>query len=287
MKLTQVFTADYMAKLDALSISINSKIQSGYSGIRKSNAKGNSIEFSDFRSYIAGDDIKRIDWNSYARLDKLFIKLYMEEKQANVNIFIDTSKSMDFGHVSKAFFSKVLAASISYISLKNMDNVNIFACSNKIESVKNNISSKNRFSEIISFLDNLPFDGKTKLNNAIEDAKKNNLKRGLSIILSDFFSEGGYENAIKILQYMKQDIILVHVLSKEEIQPELTDAVRLIDIETGETKDLIINKKVLDNYNTVLKNFKTKLNNFCTKRGIMYYFASTDMYIIEILNQML
>lgn len=287
MKLSQVFTSEYISKLEALNISINNKIQSGYNGIRKSNTKGSSVEFSDFRNYISGDDIKRIDWNSYARLDKLFLKLYMEEKQASINIFIDTSKSMDYGKESKAFFTKKLAASISYIALKNMDNLNIFACKESIYLKKSNIASKNRFHEAINFLDNLDFGGETKLSNSIEEVKKNNLSRGLSIILSDFFSEDGYENAIKILQYMKQDIIAVHILSQEEINPQLTGAVRLIDTENQKTKDLIINKKSLVDYDIALKKFKAEINDFCKKRGIVYRFISTDMYIIEVLSQIL
>ena len=128
--LKAIFTKEYIAKLERLSIGLTERLGAvGYSGGRKSSAKGSSLEFSDFREYIPGDDLRRVDWNGYGRFDKLYLKLFLEEKQAAVNLFLDTSKSMDFG--GKAVMAKALAASLAYIAAGGGDRTQIFAFSEK------------------------------------------------------------------------------------------------------------------------------------------------------------
>ena len=212
-KLVEVFNKDYIGKLESFSIYMDTLLMNGYSGARKSKAKGMSLEFSDFRPYVLGDDIRRIDWNSYGRFDKLFIKLFMEEKQGSINIFIDSSASMQAGEPEKLFYAKQLAASIAYIALRNMDLVNLFAFSDEITNEKKNIQTKNLFPDLLDFLDNLPVNKESRLVNALNKIKNIPMTKGISFIISDFFSEDGYEEAVKLLQYKKQQIVLVQILS--------------------------------------------------------------------------
>ncbi len=278
-------TKEYINKLDMLRLKMNTKANSGYNGIRKSDSKGSSLEFSDFRDYAQGDDIRRIDWNSYGRFDKLFIKLFSEEKQSSVNIFLDKSKSMDFGGVNKSYYSKLFAASVAYLTLKSADKLNIFACDEKIGFEKTNVSSKDLFPSIVRFLNEIEPSGKTSLTKSILGIKGLNIGSGISFILSDFFSLDGYEEAVKLLQSKKQQVILVHIMSRDEISPALADGLRLYDSETKANIDLYINADILNKYKEALNSYHDEIAAFCKKRNAHYIFTPTDNHVLKVISQ--
>ena len=254
-------------------------------GILPVKKDGSQSAISDFREYNAGDDIRRIDWKGYARNGKLNVKLFMEEKQAEINIFVDSSKSMEFG--DKNEFAKMAAASVAYIAISNMDKVSIYSYNDKIVKRKNSIDNKNRYMEIIDFLDDIENESGTNHNEAISMRSGLNLKKGLSVIISDFFDENGYEEAIKALQYMKQDIILLQVLSREETEPEEMGSFSLKDSESGEEQNLVIDEDMIRRYKESLKKYNGRISEFCRKRGISYYSFSADTYIIKALNNIM
>ena len=118
-----LFDGEFFARLHTLRMSNKMKLTSGMSGGRKSSAKGNSVEFSDFREYMLGDDIRKIDWNAYGRMNRLFIKLFQEEKEGRFRIFLDGSKSMDYGERKKSVLARRIVAMLSFIVLNNLDRV--------------------------------------------------------------------------------------------------------------------------------------------------------------------
>jgi len=280
-KLVDVLDKEFLRQLETFSIRMETLLLNGYSGVRSSKARGMSLEFSDFRPYTLGDDIRRIDWNSYGRFDKLFLKLFMEEKQGTINIFLDSSTSMDSGKVNKLFYAKQLAAALSYIALKNTDIVNLFSCGKIINKEKRNIQTKNIYLDLVTFLDELPVDNGTKLVTSIMNIKNRSITKGISFIISDFFSEDGYEEAVKILQYKRQQVVLVHILSPEEINPNLRGNFRLIDKENRSSKSVEITEDKIKHYKRVLEDFKNKIQSFATQRGVGYVFLSTDMPILR------
>lgn len=286
-KLAKKLTKEYLNKLDMLEFAIGRKLTQGFQGARRSTGKGSSVEFSDFKAYSPGDDVKRIDWNSFARFNKLFIKLFSEEKQANFNIFIDTSRSMDFGEYNKGYYAKVLAASIAYICLKNTDRINIFSCKDYIVSKKEKISSKARFHEIAGFLDGLEYGGNTDINKAVLESERFNIGTGASFILSDFFSPAGYEDAANMLKYKGSEISFIQILSTEESNPALDGRYRLFDSETNEWLDVLIDKNILHGYKTALYNMQKNIKQFCDKRGFQYIFADTGNNIFDRLYSLL
>ncbi len=281
--ISSALNKEYMSRLDAIRLNINNKVNSGYNGIRRSNAKGSSLEFSDFKDYVQGDDIRRIDWNSYGRFNKLFVKLFSEERQTAVNIFLDKSKSMDFGEINKSYYSKLFAASIAYLTLKSADKFNIFAFDEKISIEKTNVTQKNLFPAVVKFLDNISPTSKTSLNKSISQIQK--LPGGVSFIVSDFFAQDGFEDAIKLLQSRKQEVILIHVLAKEEILPKVSDGVRLLDSETNNSMDIFITNDILNKYKEALKAFTESIAEFCKKRNVSYIFAPTDNHILKIISK--
>lgn len=268
-------TNQYLSKLDNMNISISDIIDNFYAGLRKSNKTGMSLEFSDYKQYITGDDIRHIDWNNYAHSDKLYIKRFNEDKQANINIFLDLSKSMSL--YNKGYYAKIIAASLAYISLKASDSVRVYICDE--DSAKNQISAnnKNSFKELINFLDNIEYKENTNLSKTIFNILKiNNVKKGISFFISDFFSEDGYEQAIKALKYKKQKIVAIHILSPQELNPDYSQNIRFIDSESGKQCDVFVDEYIVNQYLQLLKSFKDSLKDFCFSMGVAYKLISID-----------
>lgn len=269
----RIFDTDFLKKLDTIAIHVRMLMSDGGGGNRKSRSKGSSVEFSDFREYTAGDDFRRIDWNAYGRFDKLFVKLFMEEQEAMINIFVDASKSMDFGSPKKSELALKLSGVLSFLALNNLDRVCLHSVSKDSMKQSSAVTGRSMFDRCIAFLENISFAGETDLNAAIK--KKDIRSRGMSVIISDFFSAGGIEEAVKYLLYKKQDVFLIHVLSPEELRPELEGQVRLLDSETGKAMDVAVTPALLKQYHSRLNEFNNQIREFCSRMGASYIQVSS------------
>ncbi len=270
----KVFDEDFFRKLENISIKARMTLTDGAAGGRKSKAKGSSVEFSDFREYTPGDDFRRIDWNAYGRFDKLFLRLFMEEREALLNIFFDCSKSMDFGEKNKAAMSLRIAAILTYLALNNLDRV----CLNKVQEntviPSSSLMGKSSFQKALQFLEKSDFSGNTNL---AESIKRKDLKsRGIAVVISDFFTSGSIEEVIKYLAFKKQQIILIQVLCDEELDPQLGGQVRLVDCETGDEMNLTITPKLLKIYDLKLKGLQTGVKIAAKKYGGVFFQISTS-----------
>lgn len=284
--LNDVFTKDYFTKLETFRLNMKNKLaMGGYSGARKAKAQGNSLEFSDYRDYAIGDDLRRIDWNSYARFEKLYMKVFLEEKQATINLFLDSSNSMS--ESTKALYAKSLAASISYVALKNMDKVNLFCWGDGIQQKKLNTQSGNRFAEVVQFLNDIKQNGQTSFTKTIQECASLHLGRGISFVFSDFFTEDNWKESIKLLQYKKQEVILVWVLSRQDVSPQQRGSFRLVDIETNEARDLELTDEILKNYQKAVEGYEAEIKDFCKKRGIGFVKAIDDMPLLKVVHTIL
>jgi uncharacterized protein (DUF58 family) len=270
----KIFDEEFFKKLENISIKATMSMTEGTAGGRKSKAKGSSVEFSDFREYSSGDDFRRIDWNAYGRFDKLFVKLFMEEREALINIFVDCSRSMDFGEKNKGAMALRLSGILTYFALNNLDRV----CINKVKGntlqEAYSYMGKSMFRSALQFMERTEFEGSTILSEAI---KKKDLKnRGISIVISDFFTTGSIEEMIKYLAYKKQQIIFIQVLCAEELSPGFGGEVRLIDSETGEEVNISITPKLLKAYNSKLKAMSVVIKEEVKKYGGTFMQVSTS-----------
>lgn len=273
-----LINSNFLKKLERLKLNSNIILNKGYSGSRKSKSKGSSVEFSDFREYVAGDDFRKIDWNAYARFEKLFIKLFMEERESLINIFLDNSKSMDFGEPKKSFIGQQIALSIGYLSLANMDRLNVYNQKDNTLSNLGYINGKNTFNRLVNYISKLNFDIKDDL---FEYIPKRPYKKGISIVISDLFTER-FEETIKYLSYMNQSIIVIHVLNKEEMKPSKLGDMRFIDSETGEGKDVSVNSSILRAYEDTFNQFIGNIKEVCRKYGCSYTLVSNEIKIENI-----
>ena len=277
----KIFDDDFFQKLNTLKLSLNMRLNQGMSGARKSGAKGTSVEFSDFREYMLGDDIRRIDWNAYGRMDKLFIKQFMEEKEGIYHIFLDTSKSMDYGEPKKSRLALQIAGALSYLVLNNLDRVYVTQMQENSLSEGKGLSGRNSYKKILAELNGIRFDGRTTLSGSI--MSRNMKGRGLSVIISDFLDPAGIEAALRYLKYKKQQIVLVQVLAREELTITKEGSLNLIDSETGDIVRVTVNRKMIESYEEELKKLKYRLSALAKKYEAEYILAAADESIDKVM----
>ncbi len=279
---TEIFDKGFFEKLNTLKMSLNMRLSEGMSGIRKSGAKGNSVEFSDFREYIPGDDIRRIDWNAYGRTDKLYIKQFMEEKEGIYNIFVDTSRSMAFGEMPKNRMALQVAGALSYVILNNLDRV-------YVNNMKENSVTKGKgmtggaaFPYILEELKNMASSGGTSLSKSILSRPVS--AGGTSVIISDFLDPQGISEAVKYLTYKKQTVVLIQILAKEEEEIDYEGTVNLVDMENGKKLKITMTNAAIKEYNKSLATMKEALKKLAKKYGATYVYIRSDE---SLLNAML
>lgn len=278
----QLLDQQFLHQLERLKV-VNKSLKRGlYSGKRRSASQGSSIEFADYRSYTEGDDFRQIDWNAYARHEKLFLKTFLDEQELSVSIYLDCSKSMDFGSPSKFVTSIKIAAALGYLSLYNFDRLNIYSFSDQIEATLPKLMGKGKALQLFHFLNKLNVTKEGNINKALNSGEATFGKPGISIIISDFLYEDGYEKAISFIQAAKQDVILVQIFAKDEISPNVDGDLQLEDVESGESKEVSISPYLLAEYQKTLSSFQTKLASFAHKRGIAYLRVDAEMSIEHI-----
>lgn len=272
--MSELFDNSFFAKLNNLKLAMNIRLDKGMSGGRKSSAKGASVEFSDFREYIPGDDIRRIDWNVYGRLDRLYIKQFMEEKEAFYHIFLDTSASMNYGEEKKSVMALRLAAVFVWLVQKQLDRVEILTLRDGRLDKTSPITGRNSFGRMLNELETIEFSGTTQMSNAIRRSSVGG--RGVSIIISDFLDPDGIDEAVKYLVYKRQDVLLLQVLAKEEVQFEDEGTVAITDMETGDEVRVTMTRATIKNYHETLKKHNQEIERLAKKYGCAYLQVTSD-----------
>lgn len=279
----KLFDGAFFSKLATLRMSSKMKMTAGMSGGRKSSMKGNSVEFSDFREYILGDDIRKIDWNAYGRMDRLFIKLFQEEKEGVFRIFLDGSKSMDYGEKKKSVLARRIAGMLSYIILNNLDRVYLTKLGDENLQPGKGMTGRQSFQKILFSLENMTFEGKSSLLEGIQKCKI--YGRGVTILISDFYGEEELEPILRCLVYQKQEVILIHTMAIEEVNPDLEGHLNLIDMETRQDLRVSMSGSVLGTYRKTFHVFQERLIALAKKYQAHYMFVNTedalDKFIFE------
>jgi uncharacterized protein (DUF58 family) len=271
-----LLSPEFLARLDKLELVSKRIVQGRVQGERRSKRKGSSVEFADHRNYSSGDDLRRIDWNLYGRLEKLFLKLFLEEEDLRVHTLLDTSASMDFGTPSKLLFAKRIAAALSYIGMVHHDRVTVETFAASLAQGPGPMRAKSQIHRLLHYLDRVKCEGGSDLSAAAKSFATRNMGPGVVVVISDFLDKNGYESALRYLIARNFDIFVIHVLSTEEIDPPLTGDLRLTDSEDGDLAEITITAPLLERYKRTLEAFKGGLRDWCAARGIHYTFASNQ-----------
>jgi uncharacterized protein (DUF58 family) len=252
----------------------------------RSRASGSSVEFSDYRTYAPGDEYRRIDWNAYARLERLFVRLYRAEEDLSLAVVLDTSASMAWGRPTKGRLAVQLAGALAFIALQSGDRVELATCrGGDIVDRLANLRGEGATWAAWRLLEQLRFEGTTDLNRALIAQARHMRGAGLSVIVSDLFSPSGYQQGIDALLGRRQDVLLVHVLSADEMQPpaDLIGEWRLLDSEAVAAVEATITPGVVRAYRRLLNTFVAEAAEFCRRRGIVYLQLRSDVSLQDVL----
>jgi uncharacterized protein (DUF58 family) len=270
--------AELMKKIERLSIASKKLFSGRMKGKRRSTKRGSSVEFADYRDYQVGDDFRFIDWNIYARLDKLFLKTFVEEENIYIHILLDVSVSMTFGTPSKLEYGKRIAAVLGYIGLVDLDMVAMTTFAENLTSQLRPVRGKDRIFTLLSFLEGAQPSRETQMDVCFKRYALTAPHPGVAIVISDFLvPPTSYEEGLRALVYKNFDVNVIHVMSEEELHPTLSGELRLQDAETGDTKEITVTDRMLERYQRRLATLCQNLNQFCTRSNITYLRISTDL----------
>ena len=273
----------FLSQLEQLGTLLKNNVAGMFGGNRRSKNLGSSCEFADYRDYMPGDDVTKIDWNAYARFDKLYEKLYFDERQMHTRIYIDASRSMAHGSEDKAEAAIRLAAAFAYLSISEMDKVSIYAIrGNQLEDIAIGMVGKDSYLGCVGRLNELEFDSDSKISEAIVPSAVGR-GDGYSIIISDFLTDENYEEAIDRFAEQKRDILCVQILSREELNPQMRGKMHLFDSEDqAKFFRKKIDQDVVRAYKDALKYVTDRIRSYCESRGGFYMLTSADTELSEI-----
>ena len=287
-----------LRRLEQFQLLAARRAKSSARGERRSRARGQSVEFADYRNYSHGDDFRYIDWNLYGRLDKLFLKLYEEERELPVRIFLDASESMTFGEPRKFDFARQVAAAIGYVALSGFDRVSVvpfpelpvkpenspeLAFRGALRSVRGKKSSMQFFRNLGA----LTASGSVDLNQALRRGALEARQAGVAIVLSDFLDPAGYEAGFTALIGRGFQVSAVQILAPEELAPSTFGDLRLVDSENGGMQEVTFGRYRLKAYQQTVQNFIQRLREFCAPRGISFFSTSSDTALEKLLLKQL
>ncbi len=274
--LHRLLTPELLAQLERMELVSRKIFRGRMKGERRSKRKGQSVEFADFRNYVPGDDLRFIDWNLYARLDKLFLKMYLEEEDLHFYALLDDSLSMDFGDPTKLHYAKQLAAAVGFIGLCRADRVRIESLGQTLRRPGPVLRGRHSLWRMVEYLEAIQAGDSVPLVDGVKNFCLRNSGKGILLFISDLMDKQGYESAFRFLLAQQMDIYVVHVLSPEELDPELQGDLRLIDCEDGEHAEITVSRPLLDRYQRTVAAFVDSAREFCTRRGMTYLLANTN-----------
>jgi len=303
-----LLTPELLRRLEQFQLLAARRAKSSAKGERRSRARGQSVEFADYRTYVHGDDFRYLDWNLYGRLERLFLKLYEEERELPVRIFLDASESMTFGEPRKFDFARQVAAAVGYVALSGFDRVSVipfpnapanspdggraqeFAMTTRELAARGALRSVRGKKSTMEFFQNLTAltaGGAANLNESLRRGALEARQAGVAVVLSDFLDPAGYETGLTALVGRGFQVDLVQILAPEELSPTTFGDLRLVDSETGGMQEVTFGRYRMKAYQQTLQNFIQRMREFCQGRGINFFTASSKTPLEELLLRQL
>jgi len=270
-----LFDREFLTKLEHLSLVARRLYRGETRGSHGSPLRGASPDFADHRDYQPGDDFRTIDWNIFARLDRLFVKLFAEEEDLGVHLLVDASGSMGFGTPPKLDYARRLAAALGYIALHSLDRVGATTFAAGLGGSLSPRRGRVQAFHLLEYLSRVTAEGGTGVGAALQDYALRTRSPGLAIVISDLLGSPGWQRGIAALRYRRFDVVLVQVLDQEEIAPAASGPSRLVDRESGATLRLTVDEPVLAAYRDRLAAFHGSVEAFCLRSGVEYLRAGT------------
>jgi uncharacterized protein (DUF58 family) len=279
------FDSAFLHRLERLAIMNRQPLQGPTAGPRRSPRHGASVEFADYRTYVPGDDFRHVDWNAFARLDRLFLRLYRAEEITIVTILLDHSGSMRFGQPTKALMAGRLAALLSYVALHNYDTVAVAGWGENIDRFLPSQSGKMAVPQVwrsIADLTRSASDSPAAHTDfaSLRSFGKYRRGPGIAIVLSDFLSDSDWRAGLRSLRAAGQEVTAIQILAPEELAPPLRGDWKLVDAETGAQAEVTISPRLLRRYEEELERHTAAISEFCRREGIGFARLSSDVDLV-------
>ena len=251
-------------------------------GDRRSIKRGTSVEFADYRNYAAGDDLRQLDWNIYARLEKPYIKLLEDEEDLAVHLILDASASMNYPPAgepeqNKLFYAKRIIAGLAYVSLTSGDQLTLTAINDERRAIFGPARGRGQSINMLRFVDDIEAAGITDLDAALSDYAIRARRPGLTVVVSDMYSlDGAYLNGLNALLSRGHEVAFAHLLAPEEAQPTVAGDLSLVDVETELQQEVTVDRAMLGIYERRLAAWRREIRDECRRRGAHYFPLETD-----------
>ncbi len=273
-----------LAKLEKMELVSRKIFRGRMKGERRSPRKGQSVEVADFRNYVPGDDLRFVDWNTYARLDRLFLKMFLEEEDLHFYTLIDASRSMEFGTPTKLRYAVQLAAALAFVGLIRGDRVKIETLGQSALGAAPIFRGRKSLWRMLDHLESIPPAQDTSLAEGVKNFCLRNSGKGIVVLLSDLMDKAGYETALRYLVSRDMDVYVIQILSAEETDPEIQGDLRLVDCEDGDAAEVTVSAILLKRYKQTLAAFVDSARQFCTRRGMVYLLARNEVPVEDLIG---
>ena len=279
-----LLSPELLARLEKMELVSRKIFRGRMKGERRSPRKGQSVEFADFRNYVPGDDLRFVDWNTYARLERLFLKMFLEEEDLHFYALIDASSSMDFGEPTKLKFAAQLAAALGFVGLVRGDRVKIETVGESARESAPAFRGRRSLWRMLDHLGQIQPGQSVSLAEGVKSFCLRNSGKGIVVLISDLMDKAGYESALRYLVSREMDVYVVHVLSPEELDPDIQGDLRLVDCEDGDVAEITVTGPLMKRYKQTLAAFIESAREFCTRRGMTYLLARSEVPVEQLVT---
>jgi len=279
-----LLSPELLARLEKMELVSRKIFRGRMKGERRSPRKGQSVEFADFRNYVPGDDLRFVDWNTYARLERLFLKMFLEEEDLHFYALIDASSSMDFGEPTKLKFAAQLAAALGFVGLVRGDRVKIETVGESARESAPAFRGRRSLWRMLDRLGQIQPGQTVSLAEGVKSFCLRNSGKGIVVLISDLMDKAGYESALRYLMSREMDVYVVHVLSPEELDPDIQGDLRLVDCEDGDVAEITVTGPLMKRYKQTLAAFIESAREFCTRRGMTYLLARSEVPVEQLVT---
>ena len=285
----KIIDGNFIAMLESHDLHIHRPMDGLLGGNRRSRNYGSSVEFADYREYVAGDDLRRIDWNLYARFEKLFLRLFVDERQLHHRVYVDASASMDWGSPEKSHVALQLAAALGFLAVQAMDRVSYYTIhEDTCRDLWRTVVGRESFYRAADMLNAVEFYGDSDLGKAITSQENPGKGDGISVIISDFLTDSDWKSAVDRLLYYRREVYLIQILARDEITPGLSGKVFMLDAEADDEEDVKnyrheVTRSAVKAYEEALLYHQNELKQFCDARGVGFITLCSDESIEKML----
>ncbi|MDR1958081.1 MAG: DUF58 domain-containing protein [Planctomycetaceae bacterium] len=283
-----MFDSDFMKKLEYLSLVSRRVFRGLLLARRRTRQLGGGVEFAGHREYLFGDDLRHLDWNFYARSGNRFIKRFEEEEDLHVYLFLDCSRSMRTGDPDKFDYARQITAALAYIALSDLDRVSVVAYSDRIREIFPLTRGKEHIVNLLRFLEHCQSDGdETNLGKVINDFVHRKQRSGLAFVISDLFDKHGFQPGLDLLRCQQFEPGIIQIHDDSEAEPSLRGDFRVIDIESGQKRNITFTEAMLKQYRKRFTGFLEQVKKYCVGNGFVCTISRTSVPFDELILRMM